>query len=91
MTTEQRRKANRECVVCCKPLGDFPHIRCPVCLEIWRDFGAGRYYQLREAHKCTQCGRKMPDDYFYVRCEECRTRDRRKEREKHGTVAERVE
>ena len=79
MTTQQRRVANHECIICQRPLGDSKHVRCPDCMAYLREVGVGRYYQLREAHKCTQCGKPMPKDYYYVRCEKCRERGRKNE------------
>lgn len=35
-----------------------------------------RYYRRQENHECISCGAKLPEDYFYVRCETCRAKQR---------------
>lgn len=45
-----------------------------------------RYYTLKEQHKCTNCGRKLENDYAYVLCVYCRNkqkRGRKKQPSKH--------
>lgn len=33
---------------------------------------AQRYYRRQENHECVTCGMKMPENWYYVRCEACR-------------------
>ena len=36
---------------------------------------AQRYYRLQENHCCVHCGSKLPEGYYYVKCEHCREYD----------------
>lgn len=35
-----------------------------------------RYYNRQEKHCCPRCGEKLPDDYYYIYCENCREKER---------------
>lgn len=72
LTTAKRRKAAGVCIRCGRPLNGYPHVRCPVCAEAHRDFNAGRRMMLGQQHKCCQCGKPMPSDWWYVECETCK-------------------
>lgn len=44
-----------------------------------------RYHNRQENHECVTCGMKMPENWYYVRCEACRERQKA-QREKEKTA-----
>ena len=44
-------------------------------------YRARYYYERIEAHKCADCGTKLPPEYFYVRCPKCHEKNKEKQKE----------
>ena len=83
-TTQVRRIANHECLMCGKPLGEEKHVRCSDCRAVMREYGMGRYYRLEAAHKCTRCSAQMPENWYYTYCEKCRNKDNARKHKWNG-------
>ena len=46
------------------------------------DYMNKRYYRLRNSRCCTECGKPLPGDYFYVTCPACREKMRNRKKKK---------
>lgn len=55
-----------------------------------RDASHARYRRLQREHKCTQCGKPLPEGEYYSCCAACRIRqsERQKERRKKKKTAQ---
>ena len=76
------RKANGQCVYCGKADDRTKNgkTRCAECNALNTERARGMRYLWRQAHRCTSCGRKMPDDWYYVACPICRERNLKRTR-----------
>lgn len=81
--TAQKRIAAGCCVLCGKP-NDTSGTRCGVCAEAQRNYQYKRYYKLIADHRCTHCGHKMPEGWYYVTCPRCKLKADKKRWEKKG-------
>lgn len=84
-----RRKENRLCVFCGKPLpSDETRITCPECREkqIAREHYARirRYNRRKAEHCCTTCGRQLDKGDPNIECPECRESRCLRRREKRA-------
>lgn len=39
-----------------------------------REYQNKRYHKMLREHRCVQCGKPLPGNYFYVDCEKCKER-----------------
>ena len=55
-----------------------------------RNRNNARYWRLQRTHKCTQCGKPLPEGEYYTNCASCRKKqsERQKERRKKEKTAE---
>ena len=42
-----------------------------------------QYYKRLENHECVGCGAKLPKDYYFVRCETCRAKQKEYKQKAH--------
>lgn len=70
-TTFKRRLEAGLCGRCGKP-NNNGHVRCDSCMAYEREYYNGRYQILVLTHRCSHCGRQMPQDWYYVTCEKCK-------------------
>ena len=47
-----------------------------------RDASHARYRRLQREHKCTQCGKPLPEGEYYTNCAPCRKRQSERQKEK---------
>ena len=47
-----------------------------------RDLSHARYRRLQREHKCTQCGKPLPEGEYYTNCAPCRKRQSERQKEK---------
>ena len=47
-----------------------------------RDASHARYRRLQREHKCTQCGKPLPEGEYYTCCAPCRKRQSERQKEK---------
>lgn len=59
---------------------------CEKCMDNRRKKCRRQYRNRQQNHECTRCGVKLPNDYFYVKCDNCRNREQEKCREKKKTA-----
>lgn len=45
---------------------------CTVCAQRRNNARRKLYYTRIDEHKCTRCGKVLPDDYWYIDCVACR-------------------
>lgn len=51
---------------------------CEQCREYHVNYLQSRYRQLASQHRCTACGEKLPENYYYTRCPKCKEQQSRR-------------
>ena len=83
----RRNLAEGKCGHCGRPNSNG-HADCDSCLAKRRAYMETRYRQMQAERRCGHCSRPLPESYYFVLCEVCRTKQnerlRKRWREKHG-------
>lgn len=76
--TKQRRRENGLCVDCglCDDRTAAGKWLCQPCREKQSAYFREYNQRLAKEGKCVSCRTKLPDGYFYVKCESCKVRER---------------
>lgn len=89
----QRMRKNKSCVQCGNKdertlSGKAICCECNEKSKVYRRTDAGRvaaqrsqrtkYAKRLENHQCVHCGKKLPDDYYYIQCSDCKEYQHRK-------------
>ena len=84
-TRYQRLKTAGLCVRCGKDVAAENSVLCKRCREMHRTvsrmYRVRLYYKRQENHECVFCGVKLPPDHYYVLCEKCREKNKKKQKE----------
>lgn len=79
-TRYQRLKAAGLCVSCGKDAAAENSVRCERCKDKYRIINKNSrslyYYHRLNKHECVDCGKKLPLDRYYVRCQKCHEKNK---------------
>lgn len=86
----QQRRAAGLCADCGKVPSLPGRVRCQACTDKISLRGSNRRKYYMETHKCSSCGKPLPDGWYYVDCAKCKaydseyTKQRRQRLEQEG-------
>ena len=64
------------CIGCGKRPPADGSVYCESCRIMHQEHGTDRYSRLVMAHKCANCKKPLPDDWYFVYCPKCKEKKR---------------